>query len=116
MKAYLEKRLSLLERDMVTFKALVLREQQTCEHTNLEECAYKPDRYGGASPPMRVCCDCGMTERGWGPGYVVLRGGARMTDRDQLYAKHYGFSLQDHHKGPLLRGETTLAQLVALET
>jgi hypothetical protein len=91
----------------------VARQQKRCQHLDLIECDYRPCRYGGsADAPMRVCCSCGMSEQGWGPGYVVLKGRAVMTDRDEVYRRRLGVMVWDEQKGPLLRKETTVAQLV----
>ena len=113
MKRHLEELRGNLEKARAALNSAVAAEQQICLHTTLEECDYLSMKYSGALPPMRVCCDCGMTEEGWGPGYVVLKGEARQIGRDALYAKRHGFAIQDHHKGPLLRREATVAQLVA---
>ncbi|VTU32091.1 hypothetical protein H4CHR_02940 [Variovorax sp. PBS-H4] len=89
--------------------------QQVCEHTSLAECDYQKSVMtdGGALPPLRVCLECGMSEEGWGPGYVVLRGAAASISRNELYDKRAGFLIWDRHKGPLLRREVTIGQLIA---
>lgn len=113
MNKSLERLRGNLEKARAALKSAVATEQQTCTHASLEECDYLPMQYSGSLPPMRVCCDCGMTEEGWGPGYVVLKGDARTISRDSLYAKRQGFAINEHHKGPLLRREVTVAQLVS---
>ncbi len=113
MKNHLERLRGNVAKARAALKSAVATEQQTCKHADLEECDYMPMNFSAAMPPMRVCCDCGMTEEGWGCGYVVLKGDARTISRDSLYAKRQGFAIQDTHKGALLRREVTLAQLVA---
>lgn len=94
----------------------VARQQKRCQHLDLIECDYRPSRFGGvADAPMRACCTCGMSEEGWGPGYVVLKGRAVMTDRDEVYRRRLGVKIWDAQKGPLLRSEVTVSQLVDRE-
>lgn len=94
----------------------VARQQKRCQHLDLIECDYQPSRFGGtADAPMRACCTCGMSEEGWGPGYVVLKGRAVRTDRDEVYRRRLGVKIWDAQKGPLLRNEVTVSQLVDRE-
>lgn len=111
MKKHLERLRRNFEKARIALQTAIATEQQTCTHTNLEECIYLPQHIG-ALPPMRVCCDCGLSEEGWGPGYVVLKGEAHSISRDVLYRKRQGFVICDEHKGPLLRNEATVAQLI----
>lgn len=82
--------------------------QLKCKHPSLAEAA--------GSPPTRICLCCGMTEDGWGPGYVVLKQDGELTppgiSRDRLYELRVGLMIVDSMKGPLLRKETSVAQLV----
>lgn len=90
--------------------------QKDCNHESLAECDYKHNEWLASLPPMRVCERCGMSEVGWGPGYIVLRGDrARMVAREALYSMRAGLAIQDEHKGPLLRNETTVTELIDLE-
>lgn len=100
----------------LAFVTAVSEEQQVCKHKTLKECDYLPSHFGGALPPMRVCCDCGLTEDGWDCGYIVLKGSAEHISREALYAKRHGFAIRAEHKGPLLRHEVSLAQLIVRES
>lgn len=91
--------------------------QKRCKHENLIEAEYQPDNYGGFSfPPLRMCADCGMTEDGWGHGYVVLKGLAQAVSRDRIYEQRIGLRIHSHYKGPLLRKEITVDELIDKET
>ena len=112
MNKALEKLLKKANRARAGFQRAVYAEQRSCEHREVEECDYRPFQGGGALPPMRVCCNCGMTEDGWGSGYRVLRGDARTISRDELYRKRSGLAINDEHKGPLIRREVTVIDLI----
>lgn len=86
--------------------------QTICQHVDLVECDYMPMYAGGALPPIRLCCTCGMTEDGWGCGHIVLKGAVSRVSRDAVYAGRLGLHISDEEKGPLLRGEVTVAELV----
>lgn len=53
-----------------------------CEHSEVFESAYTPSSWGSATPPYRVCRDCGFAEEGWGCGYSILQGAASPAERD----------------------------------
>jgi hypothetical protein len=92
----------------------IKKAQTTCKHKHLREVDYKK-LYESCLPPFRICLDCGMTEDGWGCGYIVLRGGDEAIPsigRDEAYRLRRGLMIWDDHKGPLLRKETTVAELV----
>lgn len=94
-------------------KDIVRMMQKRCKHRNLVETPYEPDSYGGFShPPLRMCCTCGMTEVGWGPGYVVLKGAVHLASREAIYRQRMGLVINDDDKGPLLRKEITLDELI----
>mgnify|MGYP001568327781 CR=1 FL=1 len=114
MKPKLERLRAKIEQARLALEEAVAAEQAVCKHEHLAECDYKP-LYEGALPPMRMCLSCGMTEDGWGCGYVVLNGKASPIGRDALYAKRSGLAIQDCHKGRLIRREVTVAELVATE-
>jgi hypothetical protein len=83
-----------------------------CKHTTVGEAPYKPNNHLRSLPPFRVCMSCGLTEEGWSCGYIVLD--AELTynlTRDQGYDLRTVL-VEDDDKGPLLRKETTLQQLV----
>jgi hypothetical protein len=90
--------------------------QAGCEHERVAECDYEPSNYGNSLPPLRICLRCRMTETGWGSGFNVLRAtkgvGVVKIDRDQLYRERRGLAIRDDHKGPLIRREVTVAQLI----
>ena len=92
--------------------------QIVCPHKEVAECNYRPSDYFDALPPIRICLHCGMTEDGWGCGYLVLgphHADAAMAriDRDELYRLRQGLSITDKHKGPLLRQEVTVDDLIS---
>lgn len=97
-------------------KDIVRSAQRRCKHKQLAECDYlRFEIGGGALPPIRICLSCGMTEEGWGSGYLVLGRGkisVQPIPRDQLYSLRLGLMLQDEHRGPLLRNETTIKKLI----
>ena len=90
----------------------VASQQAICQHLDLIECDYMPMYAGGALPPIRLCCTCGMTEDGWGCGHIVLKGAIVRASRDAVYAGRLGLHISDEEKGPLLRREVTVADLV----
>ena len=80
--------------------------QSKCQHKHVAECEYQPSQYGNAFVPVRICLDCGVTEDGWGIGFVVLRPKRVVKiDRDELYAlrigKHYDEEGKCRFKGYL---------------
>ena len=100
----------------IRYVKTVARVQAKCKHEHLAECEYKPLNYLDPLPPMRICLDCGMTEEGWGVGYVVLKEDAPVAIlREDLYRLRHGFVLrqdgEDH--GDLLRGTTTVGELLS---
>ena len=87
--------------------------QKTCTHEEVGECNYEPYRYFNDDPPMRVCLNCGMTETGWGCGYLVLKNERvyKLT-RKEVQKERAGLQINDSHKGPLLRKEVTVQDLL----
>jgi hypothetical protein len=106
-----EARAALVRAD-AHLKRVVARAQKRCTHKQVAECDYHSGHFS-AMPPMRVCCACGLAEDGWGPGYVVLKAvhALRIT-REELYTLREGLYVTDTHKGPLIRHEVTLNQLI----
>lgn len=88
--------------------------QKECAHSALVEADYVPSTaYTHARPPIRMCTHCGMTEDGWGCGYVVLRGtNVPMVERDDIMGARLGLWIWEDIKGPLLRGENALERLI----
>lgn len=93
-------------------RKVIAEVQARCKHRQQAECDYQPLHFDGSLPPMRICCNCGMTEVGWGCGYIVLRGPATTIERNTLYAQRRGLAIGNEHKGPLLRREVTEAELI----
>jgi hypothetical protein len=89
-------------------------EVSKCQHSNVAESEHRSDAWGGASdPPMRVCLDCGLVEVGWGPGYLILIANALSSiSRDDVYGIRSVHFYNDD-KGPLLRKEVTVQQLLS---
>lgn len=46
--------------------------QKACKHDTIYEVDYIPSRFFNATPPFRVCKDCGYAEQGWNCGYWKL--------------------------------------------
>lgn len=87
--------------------------QKICKHKNIFECDYQPLCLGGALPPTRICFDCGLTEDGWHCGYLILRGDrVGVISRNDLYRLRIGLMITDEHKGPLLRNEISIQDLI----
>jgi hypothetical protein len=89
----------------------IYRSVTRCQHAQIGECDYKPMTYMDSLPPMSVCLNCGLTETGWGCGYVVLRGARVRMERDEVYALRT-VDIREDDKGPLLRKETSVHRLV----
>jgi hypothetical protein len=100
-------------------KFVIMQEQMVCEHLELAETPWKDSTYGNATPERRICLQCGMAEVGWGPGFIVLgpqrqqRVNAPQTiDEKTFYWLRQGLFITNELKGPLIRKEKTVAQLV----
>jgi hypothetical protein len=107
-----QKRLAVAE---MAFIATVRDVQKKCKHKFLAECDYRPSDYGSASPPIRICLDCGLTEEGWGCGFIVLKRDEEFVgkiSRDKLYSLRKGVIIDSELKGPLLRKECSLAMVI----
>lgn len=112
MNAELKNLYFQIERAQRKFTTRLAFEQTRCKHSNIYECDYTPSSaYFKADPPFRVCRDCGISEIGWGPGYIVLTEKAILKERDELYRMRHGLALTDLMKGQLLRKEKTIEQL-----
>lgn len=95
------------------FKQAVIEYQLACSHKNLAECKYYSTAdWMGAHPPIRICLDCGLTEEGWGCGYVILTGRAVAIKRATLLGERQGKMITEEDKGPLLRKERSLSELL----
>jgi hypothetical protein len=108
-----------IERAVIELKAATKKLKQTvatcqkrCKHAHIAECEYIPSKGYGAFAPIRICLSCGMTEDGWGCGYLVLRGNAEKIERDKLYELRQGLRITEEHKGPLLRKELTVLDYI----
>jgi len=82
--------------------------QTNCTHIHLAEWE--------TSPPIRICLHCGLTEEGWGCGYIVLKNktelGVPSIDEENFSLLRQGCFVKESDKGPLLRKETTLEELL----
>lgn len=105
-----------IERLKARRKDAVKQRQKECGHERLAECSYRHSEYGSSTPEWRICLDCCMTEEGWGPGFIVLasRGniGPAKIERGDVYQMRRGLHVDDKMKGPLIRREVTLWQLI----
>jgi hypothetical protein len=119
MNKSITKALEAQQRANLHLKVVVREAQLACQHTEWVEADYQPLHHSSL-PPMRMCCNCGLTEDGWGCGHLVLKDrkdGLLVTaSRDYIYQRRQGLSITDSHKGPLLRREITLAELIERET
>jgi len=79
--------------------SVVLEVQTNCQHMNVGECDYLHSDYGSSFPPLRLCLDCGVTEEGWGIGYVVLvPKRVYKVSRDEIYQERIGKFYDDEAK------------------
>lgn len=93
---------------------VIKQRQKACGHDRIAECDWvQSNPYSRAIPEWRICLGCRMTEVGWGPGFRVLFGEvAQKIARDDVYRMRLGLHIDDSMKGPLIRGEVTVEQLV----
>jgi hypothetical protein len=83
-----------------------------CKHEEVGECEYRSSEYGSASAPERVCLHCGLMEEGWGCGYLILTNELVFKlSRDQAFSFRTVRVCRDD-KGPLLRQEVALHELI----
>ena len=97
------------------YVSVVRTVQKSCRHKQLAECEYKSFVFGDSLPPIRLCLDCGLTEQGWGCGYKVLVAPDELIgriDREKIYALRTGVFITDEKKGPLLRREITVDEII----
>ena len=95
--------------------ATVRRVQKQCQHTQQAECDYLPSEFGDSHPPARICLNCGLVEEGWGCGYTVLKNNPETVghiSRDRLYTLRCGAIIDAELKGPLLRGQCSLYDII----
>jgi hypothetical protein len=96
-------------------KLVEQKQQLVCKHKHVAECSYvSSTHYSDAEPPVRMCLDCGLAEDGWSCGYVVLKNADETVgriERERVWAERSTY-IRDCHKGPLLRGETTLKHII----
>jgi hypothetical protein len=100
---------------MLTCAATIADVQKKCKHKELAECEYQTGYFDSAFPPTRVCLSCGLSEDGWGCGYIVLKAPDEKVgriNRDRLYQLREGLRITEDDKGPLLRKEITLAAMI----
>jgi hypothetical protein len=88
---------------------IVAKVQQTCDHTLLAE--------DDGAPSYRICLACGMTEIGWGCGFIKLVNtnkdlGIPSISRNKIIELRQGLVLDADKKSKLLRSETTIKELV----
>ncbi len=91
----INKQLLKLKEAQVALEDTINSVQSGCSHDNIAECDYEPSEFFNASPPMRVCLDCGISEEGWGCGFKVLREKVagltpRKISREDLYSIRCG--------------------------
>jgi hypothetical protein len=105
------KRLADLKRVKADFDVFVIQVQIDCLHDHIAEWDT------AASAPLRVCLHCGLTEEGWGCGFIVLKNktelGVPTIDQKRYYELRQGAYIRDDDKGPLLRKEITLEALIS---
>lgn len=100
---------------MLECVATITNFQKACKHDEIAECEYEPMEFVSSMPPCRVCLNCGLSEDGWGCGYLVLKAPDEKVgriDRERLYQLREGLHITDDYKTLLLRKETTLAELI----
>lgn len=92
------------------FEGAVKKEQYKCSHDKIGELPYKAGNWLDSTPPIRVCFNCGMSEEGC--GYIVLVNKGVEISEKEFYSLRAGLFIRDIHKGPLIRGEITLEELI----
>ena len=86
-----------------------------CDHKSIGECEYLHNDFMDSSPPARVCLDCGLVEEGWSAGYLVLQSlDLIKLSREELWSLRT-VTIVGADKGPLLRKEQTLMDIVGLK-
>lgn len=87
----------------------VIDVQTHCNHDHIAE-------WNTLSPPLRICLHCGLTEEGWGCGFTVLINktelGVPSIDREKFLELRQGAFIREENKGPLIRMEITLNELL----
>lgn len=95
-----------------SYKHILFETITTCSHGQIGECDYRHMEWIASLPPRRTCLCCGLTEDGWGCGYIVLRvTHPQKWSRDDL-AKQTTVVICDDDKGPLLRNEKSVSEIV----
>lgn len=92
--------------------------QMECKHTNCAEADYIPSDYGNSTPPLGICLDCGITEKGWSVYYVLNGLGHPYSqipriERSRLRRICGGLYIDDGKQTQLARREESLCTLVA---
>lgn len=88
-------------------KQIVKQVQLNCLHDRIAEYA---SNYGGS--PVRICLHCGLTEEGWGYGYMFLKNKTELSipfiNSKNFHILRQGIYISNDIKGQLLREEVTL--------
>jgi len=101
-----------LDEHTARFQNEIIYHQRQCKHERTAECEHKK-LWGDILPPMKVCLECGLSEQGWGSGYLILKATPEeMLDRDDLYKLRVGAYIRDEDKGPIMRREITLEEAI----
>lgn len=104
----LEKLMLNVDKAKLKLVQFISQQQQNCKHDHIAEF--------DSCPPVRICCDCGMREVGWGPGYttLVLRGKTLLSYASDSYMTKYsrGLYINNEDKGPIIRRETSIKDLI----
>jgi hypothetical protein len=102
-----------VKRAKENLQAMIYAVTSICTHDTVGEAPYKSNDYLASLPPMRVCMTCGLVEQGWHCGYIVLTNELAFNlTRDQVYDLRT-VQIEQEDKGPLLRREVTLRQMLA---
>lgn len=110
--AELEESINLLRSE---YKMLLIEVQATCSHEHVVERDYfKIAPWMDAHRPVRICKECGLCEEGWGCGYIVIKNPVTVEriGRDMEYHYCRGKRIFDADKGPLLRKEKSVIELL----
>jgi hypothetical protein len=108
----IERKRKALAKAEAELAAMVRYVQKHCNHEKLAECDYNHRETFSSDPPIRICLECGLTEEGWGCGYKVLSAAVSKIDRKELYRRREGLMITDEMKGPLIRKEVTVDDLI----
>jgi len=87
----------IIQQAKTNFITHVYEEQRNCVHDRIADSDF-------LGQPVRICLKCGMSELGWGPGYLVLTDEFRATvTRSEYRDWSVGLFITDEKKSLLIK-------------